>query len=109
MQKRKAKEEGFEESLNSLEEVVRQLESGDLPLDKALELFEEGVTLARRCQTHLEEAERRVELLLRERKEIRVVPFDQQKAAEMGESGSTGSAQGDDERSEGSQDDSIPF
>ncbi len=104
MQKRKAKEEGFEESLNSLEEIVRQLESGDLPLEKALELFEEGVTLARRCQTHLEEAERRVELLLRERKEIRVVPFDQQKAAEMADS-----AQGEDERSEGSRDDSIPF
>ncbi len=76
MAKAKDKELSFEESLGSLEKIVSQLESGELPLERALELFEEGVGLARRCQTQLEEAERKVELLLRERGEIRTVPFE---------------------------------
>ncbi len=66
----------FEESLSSLEKIVAQLESGDLPLEHALEIFEEGVGLARQCQAHLGEAERKVEMLLRERNEIKTVPFD---------------------------------
>ncbi len=116
MQKRKEKDQGFEESLNSLEEIVQQLESGELPLEKALELFEEGVVLARRCQSQLEEAERRVDLLLRERKEIKVVPFDQQKATAMmveparaPSSDDEEDEDGEKEGKEGSQDDSIPF
>jgi exodeoxyribonuclease VII small subunit len=76
MAKLKEKEAGFEESLKALERIVAQLESGDLPLERALELFEDGVGLARRCQSQLEEAERKVELLLRERGEIKVVPFE---------------------------------
>jgi exodeoxyribonuclease VII small subunit len=74
--KDKDKELGFEETLSSLEQIVAQLESGELPLERALELFEQGVGLARNCQTQLEEAERKVELLLRERGEIKVVPFE---------------------------------
>ncbi len=76
MPKPKERQPGFEESLVVLEKIVAQLESGDLPLERALELFEEGVGLARRCQSQLEEAERKVELLLRERGEIKTVPFD---------------------------------
>jgi exodeoxyribonuclease VII small subunit len=71
-----ASETNFESSLASLEQVVAQLESGDLPLERALSLFEEGVGLARLCQSQLEDAERKVEVLLRERGEIKVVPFD---------------------------------
>jgi exodeoxyribonuclease VII small subunit len=72
-----AKSKGnFETSLSTLERIVAQLESGDLPLERALELFEEGVGLAGQCQSQLQEAERKVELLLRERGEIKVVPFD---------------------------------
>lgn len=67
---------GFEETLGSLETIVAQLESGELPLERALELFEEGVNLTRNCQQQLEDAERKVELLLRERGEIKVVPFE---------------------------------
>lgn len=67
---------GFEETLGSLESIVAQLESGELPLERALELFEEGVSLTRNCQQQLEDAERKVELLLRERGEIKVVPFE---------------------------------
>jgi exodeoxyribonuclease VII small subunit len=54
----------FEEALARLEETVKQLEGGDLPLEKALEVFEEGVKMSRLCTQKLEEAEQKVELLL---------------------------------------------
>lgn len=76
MARTKAQAQGFEESLSSLEKIVAQLEAGDLPLERALEIFEEGVGLSRRCQSQLAEAERKVELLLREHGELKVVPFD---------------------------------
>lgn len=76
MAKSKERERKFEDSLSALEGIVSQLESGDLPLERALELFEEGIGLARHCQSQLQEAERKVELLLRERGEIKVVPFE---------------------------------
>ncbi len=53
----------FESALKSLEDIVSQLEAGDLTLDKALELFEEGVRIGRFCNSKLEEAERKVETL----------------------------------------------
>ncbi len=83
MPKAKEKESSFEESLSALERVVAQLESGDLPLERALQLFEEGVVLARRCQSQLEDAERKVELLLRERGDIKVVPFELSKESQI--------------------------
>ncbi len=55
----------FESALKSLEEIVSQLEGGDLTLDRALQLFEEGVRLSRFCHEKLEEAERKVEILTR--------------------------------------------
>ena len=55
----------FERSLTRLEEVVRKLESPQLSLDEAMKLFEEGVELSRECQKQLEEAEGRVEILLK--------------------------------------------
>ena len=55
----------FESALKSLEEIVSQLEGGDLALDRALELFEEGVKISRFCNAKLEEAERKVEMLTR--------------------------------------------
>ena len=56
----------FEASLEALERIVQQLESGDLPLEKSLELFEQGVRLSRECQERLSQAERRIEVLLRD-------------------------------------------
>ncbi len=76
MPRAREREPGFEESLSSLEKIVAQLESGDLPLERALELFEEGIELSRRCQKQLEEAERKVELLLQEHGEIKTIPFN---------------------------------
>jgi exodeoxyribonuclease VII small subunit len=59
------KKPDFERSLTRLEEVVRKLESPQLSLDEAMKLFEEGVGLSRECQKQLEEAEGRVEILLK--------------------------------------------
>jgi len=55
----------FEHSLARLEEIVRKLESANLPLDDAMKLFEEGMQLSRECQKQLEQAEARVEILLK--------------------------------------------
>jgi exodeoxyribonuclease VII small subunit len=63
----------FEKSLARLEEVVKRLESTDLSLDEAMSLFEEGVKLSRECQKTLEEAEGRVEILLK-KADGKVVP-----------------------------------
>lgn len=56
----------FEESLNELEKIVGQLEEGDLPLEKSLKLFEDGVRLSRECRERLTEAERRIEVLMKD-------------------------------------------
>jgi len=55
----------LEKSLAELEELVEELESGDLPLEKAMKKFEEGIKLTRGCQTALKEAEQKVEFLLK--------------------------------------------
>ena len=56
----------FEDALGRLEQIVDQLESGDLALESSLKVFEEGVALARRCAKYLEEAEKRIELLTKD-------------------------------------------
>ena len=56
----------FEASLEALEQIVQELERGDLPLEKSLELFERGIGLSRQCQERLNQAERRIEILLRD-------------------------------------------
>ena len=66
MKKKEAPTRSFESSLAELEKVVRELERGDLPLERSLELFEQGVSLSRECQARLDQAERRIELLLRD-------------------------------------------
>ena len=55
----------LEKSLAELEGLVEELESGDLPLEKAMKKFEEGIKLTRGCQTALKEAEQKVEILLK--------------------------------------------
>ncbi len=56
----------FEESLKRLEDIVKQLEQGDLTLEASLKLFEDGIKLSRLCSRQLEEAERKVEMLLQD-------------------------------------------
>ena len=53
----------FEQSLARLEEIVRMLESGSAPLDKSLELFEEGVKLVKNCNSKLDNVEQRIKIL----------------------------------------------
>lgn len=55
----------LEKSLSDLEDLVEELESGDLPLEKAMKKFEEGIKLTRGCQAALKEAEQKVEILLK--------------------------------------------
>jgi exodeoxyribonuclease VII small subunit len=58
-----AKSAPFEKNLERLDAIVRQLEDADLPLEKALQLYEEGMKLSQVCHKQLEEAEGRVEIL----------------------------------------------
>ncbi|MEA4921341.1 MAG: exodeoxyribonuclease VII small subunit [Clostridiaceae bacterium] len=60
-----AKKFVFEEAVSRLEEIVKQLEKGDVPLDKSLELFEEGTGLIKKCGSALDKAEQRVTLLVK--------------------------------------------
>ena len=55
----------LEKSIADLESLVDELESGDLPLEKAMKKFEEGIKLTRSCQAALKEAEQKVEILLK--------------------------------------------
>lgn len=60
------KKQTFEASLKNLEEIVSQLEEGDLSLEESLKLFEDGVKISRECQERLNQAERRIEVLLKD-------------------------------------------
>ena len=66
----------LEASLEKLESIVDRLEAGDVELEAALAAFEEGVRLAKRCAEQLERAERRVEILVQEGREIVARPFE---------------------------------
>lgn len=78
-----AKKPDFEKSLARLEEVVRRLESPQLSLDEAMKLFEEGVELSRECQKQLEEAEGRVEILLKKADgKLKAEPFGPEREGE---------------------------
>jgi exodeoxyribonuclease VII small subunit len=66
MKKAEPQKKNFETSLSSLEQIVRELERGDLALEDSLKLFEDGVRLARECQERLNQAERRIEVLMRD-------------------------------------------
>ncbi len=70
----------FESSLEALERIVHELEQGDLPLERSLELFEQGIRLSRECQERLSQAERRIEILLSDNQGRPVAsPFEQGK------------------------------
>lgn len=59
-------EKSFETSLSELEKIVGKLEGGDLPLEQSLELFEKGIKLSRECRERLANAERRIEILMKD-------------------------------------------
>ncbi|MDO9529911.1 MAG: exodeoxyribonuclease VII small subunit [Syntrophales bacterium] len=68
-------EEKFEEALKKLEDTVREMESGDLTLEESLKSFEEGIRLSRFCAKKLDEAERRIEVLLKNEEGLDIQPF----------------------------------
>ncbi|QDX93559.1 exodeoxyribonuclease VII small subunit [Brevibacillus laterosporus] len=78
MARKKAEQETellFEEAMQRLEEVVRQLEEGDVPLEKAIDLYQEGIQLSRQCATKLDVIEAKVIQLLDQDGSISERPF----------------------------------
>ena len=69
----------FEASLEELERIVKELEKGDLPLEQSLQLFENGMRLSAECKRQLEEAESRVEILMKRGSDVVPVPFNPDK------------------------------
>jgi exodeoxyribonuclease VII small subunit len=65
----------FEEALARLEQITRELEEGDLPLEESLKIFDEGIKLAELCNRKLDEAQKKVDLLLRKDGGLTAVPF----------------------------------
>jgi exodeoxyribonuclease VII small subunit len=66
----------FEECLQRLEKIVQELEKGDAPLEKSLTLFEEGMQLSATCRKELEQAEGKVEILLKQNGKLQPVAFE---------------------------------
>ena len=67
--------EKFEDAMDKLEAIVREMEAGQMPLDSALKSFEEGIKLIRYCSTRLKDTERRVEQLLASEDTLTTRPF----------------------------------
>lgn len=72
----KEKELNFEEAMDRLEEIVSELENGDVPLEKAIDLFQQGMKLSQICGSKLEQVERKIEMIVEEDGELRKKPFD---------------------------------
>ncbi|MBZ5646909.1 MAG: exodeoxyribonuclease VII small subunit [Acidobacteriia bacterium] len=72
----------FEECLQRLEKIVNELEKGDLPLESALKLFEEGIQLSNSCRKELESAEGKVEILLKQNGKLQPEPFEMAEKAQ---------------------------
>lgn len=87
----------FEAQLAALERIVRELERGDLPLEESLKLFEEGVRLSRECQERLNQADRRIEVLLRDSEGRPVLSAFDEEGAENFARIDEDEADGDDE------------
>src|SRR6516225_2192147 len=66
----------FEECLERLEKIVQELEKGEVPLEKSLKLFEEGIELSSACRKELEQAEGKVEILLKQNGRLQAEPFE---------------------------------
>lgn len=93
-----AQEPSFEAALARLEEIVHELEEADLPLERSLAVFEEGVRLSRLLHQRLNEAERKVEILLKDESGAKVpVPFAGGAAAPEPRGGADAADAGDDE------------
>jgi exodeoxyribonuclease VII small subunit len=75
-QRNEQEELTFESALERLEQIVRDLESGELPLEKAIENFQEGMKMAKICRDKLDQAEQKIEMLVKENGEFLKKPFN---------------------------------
>ena len=80
--KKDDKHPGFEKSLERLETVVREMESGELSLEKMMKHFEEGMRLVGICSAKLNEVERKIELLVKQGDQTTLAPFETPEAGE---------------------------
>ncbi len=95
--------ERFEDALNKLEKIVSKLEDGEILLEESLKLFEEGIRLSRLCNQKLEEAEKRVEILMKGKNGV-IKPHPLDPSASSGQVPSTGSGQAPSEESDSEED-----
>ena len=84
--------ERFEDALDKLEKIVSKLEEGDIPLEESLKLFEEGIRLSRFCNQRLDEAEKKVEILLKGKNGI-LKPHPFNPSTNLGQASSINSGQ----------------
>ena len=77
------KDKKFEDAMKELEDIVKRLESGDLSLEESLKIFEEGIALSRYCFRTLEEAEKKVSILIKDGQEIKREPFESEKSEDV--------------------------
>lgn len=66
----------FEDSLEKLEQITKELEEGDLSLEKALKKFDEGIKLAQYCNSKLDEAQKKIDILLNKNDSLTSTPFE---------------------------------
>jgi exodeoxyribonuclease VII small subunit len=91
--------ERFEDALNKLEKIVSKLEEGDIPLEESLKLFEEGIRLSRFCNQKLDEAEKKVEILLKNKNGV-IKPRSFDPSTSSGQVSSIDSGQTEEEEEE---------
>jgi exodeoxyribonuclease VII small subunit len=73
---KKTKPENFEQAMTELENIVNQMEKGDMSLEESLAAFEKGIALTRHCQSSLKEAEKRINILVEKTSGDELAPFD---------------------------------
>jgi exodeoxyribonuclease VII small subunit len=72
----------FEQAMKQLEEIVQDLESANLPLEKAIKTFEDGIQLSKYCNEKLDESEKRITILMKDASgNLTDIPFDSDRAA----------------------------
>jgi exodeoxyribonuclease VII, small subunit len=83
MAAKKTESLSFDAALGELEQIVQQLEQGDLPLESALKQFERGIQLARVSKQKLEQAEQQVQILLQQNGQEKLVPFSSEQPSDQ--------------------------
>lgn len=76
MEEKEIEQKGFEELMAELKEIVESLEDKDIPLEKAISMFEEGMKISKRCSELLNQAEKRVKILLRDQETGEILEKD---------------------------------